>query len=129
MKVFRIIFISILTLFGLLSVLLTSTVLLNVPIMHKTEEHNVLFIAITNLICGILYIVAAYGYHREEKWSYKLLTIITLILVLAFGMLQLYIYRGGLYEEKTVRAMIFRMVLTTFFAMISFFTLKKQNHD
>ncbi|MBE2247277.1 MAG: hypothetical protein IAE67_08465 [Candidatus Competibacteraceae bacterium] len=129
MKTFRIILITLLTAFGLLSVILTSGVLLDLFQLHGEDANNVQFIVITNLICGVLYIIAAYGYNRNEPWTYKLLAFITLVLVLAFVALQIHIGRGGLYEEETIRAMIFRMVFSSIMTLSTYITLKRKKHE
>lgn len=48
-----------------------------------------------------------------------------IILIIAFIALQFYIYNGGVHEEKTIKAMIFRMLVTLSFSLVAFFYIKK----
>jgi hypothetical protein len=61
-----------------------------------------------------------------------LLGISTLILIVAFIGLKIHANSGGIYETKTIGAMIFRIAVTLVFAIIAFFTINKQlnkNHN
>jgi len=43
----------------------------------------------------------------------------------AFVSLKMYIGAGGIYEERTVKAMMFRMTVTAVMAAIAYFTINK----
>ena len=55
-----------------------------------------------------------------------------MILIAAFIGLKIHANSGGVYETKTIGAMIFRIAVTLVFAIIAFFTINKQlnkNHN
>ena len=57
---------------------------------------------------------------------------LTIILIAAFIGLKIHANSGGIYETKTIGAMIFRIAVTLVFAIIAFFTINKQlnkNHN
>ncbi|MCC7453637.1 MAG: hypothetical protein IT222_05680, partial [Crocinitomix sp.] len=60
---------TILFAFGLLTVFLTGSVLLDLFGMREKEGHYVLAIVWANLIAGIVYLLTAYGVIKEEKWT------------------------------------------------------------
>ena len=62
---------------------------------------------------------------REKEGNYVLLASV-IILLTAFIGLNIYISNGGIYEIKTVNAMIFRIGLTFVFAIASYFLISKQ---
>ena len=54
-----------------------------------------------------------------------LFLISSVILIIAFIALLIYINSGGIYETKTIGAMIFRISLTLVFAITAYFTISK----
>ena len=122
----------ILTAFGLLTLFLSTSVIFDLFGIRAKEGNYVLFVVWSNFISSILYIFAAYGFIKNKRWTATLLVISTLILIAAFIGLKIHINSGGIYETKTVGAMIFRIAVTFVFAIIAFFTINKQlnnNHN
>jgi hypothetical protein len=72
------------------------------------------------------YLFAAYGFIKNKKWTTSLLGISTLILITAFIGLKIHASSGGIYETKTIGAMIFRISVTLVFAIIAYFTITKK---
>src|SRR5690606_14650991 len=95
--------------------------------IREKEGNYVLFIVYTNLICGILYLLAAYTTWTGPKLSFKTLLVSLSLLIIAFVAFQFYIHNGGIHEEKTVKAMLFRIVFTAIMTGISWLNLKKRN--
>lgn len=91
------------------------------------EGNYVLFIVWANLISSVLYLFAAVGFLQVKKWTTLLLGISLIILIIAFVLLKMYIADGGVYEEKTVNAMIFRTGLTMVLTLIAYLTIQKDN--
>ena len=123
---------AILTAFGLLTLFLSTSVIFDLFGIRAKEGNYVLFVVWSNFISSILYLFAAYGFAKSKKWTATLLGISTLILIAAFIGLQIHINSGGIYETKTIGAMIFRIAVTLVFASIAFFTINKQlnkNHN
>jgi hypothetical protein len=106
---------------------MSSSVIFDFFGIREKEGNYVLFIVITNFICGFLYLIAAYGLAFEKIWTTPLLISVTIILLLAFAGLLWYINSGGIFEEQTVKAMIFRISLTLLFAIISWRLIAREN--
>ena len=115
-----------LLLFALLTLFLSGSVIFNLFGIRAKEGNYVPLVVWTNFISSILYIAAAYGLLKMKKWSVWLLSISVFILIAAFVGLKLHINSGGLYEAKTVNAMMFRIGLTVLIAVASYFLLKNK---
>ncbi len=127
MKALKIIQTVLLSFFGLLTVFMASSVIFDLFGIREKEGNYVLFIVYTNLICGILYLLAAYTTWTKPKLSFKSLLISLSLLIIAFVAFLLYIQNGGIHEEKTVKAMLFRIVFTAVMTGIGWQNLKKRN--
>ncbi|MBK6378755.1 MAG: hypothetical protein IPO01_03275 [Chitinophagaceae bacterium] len=115
-----------LLLFALLTLFLSSSVIFNLFGIRGKEGNYVPLVVWANFISSILYLAAAYGLFKMKKWSVWLLVISVVILVAAFIGLKLHISEGGLYEVKTLNAMIFRIGLTALLAVASYFLLQNK---
>ena len=115
-----------LLLFALLTLFLSSSVIFNLFGIRAKEGNYVPLVVWANFISSILYLAAAYGLFKMKKWSVWLLAISVVILVAAFIGLKLHISEGGLYEVKTLNAMIFRIGLTALLAVASYFLLQNK---
>ena len=115
-----------LALLGMLTVFAGGSVLFDLFDMREREGNYILYIVWANFISSILYLAAAYGLFKMKKWSVWLLVISVVILVAAFIGLKLHISEGGLYEVKTLNAMIFRIGLTALLAVASYFLLQNK---
>ena len=113
----------ILGLFGILTLVLSSSVIFDWFGIRAKEGNYVLFIVWANFIASILYLISVYGFIKREKWTFWILITALIILVVAFIGLQIHINDGGIYEVKTVKAMIFRMMVTLIFSLIAYFNL------
>ena len=112
--------------FGLLTLFLSTSVLFDLFGIRAKEGNYVLFVVWSNFISSILYLFAAYGFIKSKKWTTTLLGISTLILIGAFVGLKIHASSGGIYEEKTIGAMIFRISVTLVFAIIAYFIITKK---
>jgi hypothetical protein len=112
--------------FGLLTLFLSSSVIFDLFGIRAKEGNYVLFVVWSNFISSILYLFAAFGFVKVKKWTTTLLGISTLILIVAFIGLKIHVSAGGIYEEKTIGAMIFRISLTLVFAILAYFTITKK---
>ena len=116
----------ILTAFGLLTLFLSTSVIFDLFGIRAKEGNYVHFVVWANFICSFLYLFAAYGFIKNKKLTATLLGISTLILIVAFIGLKIHASSGGIYEEKTIDAMIFRISVTLVFAIIAYFTITKK---
>ena len=117
----------ILTLFALITLFMSGSVIFDLFGIREKEGNYVLFIVIANFICGFLYLIAAYGLFAGKKWTTRLLLVSTAILLLSFAGLLWHINTGGIYEQQTIKAMLFRISLTILFTGISWHYISKEN--
>ena len=103
---------GVLILFGLATIFAGGSVILDLFGMREKEGNFVFFVVWANVITGFLYLVAAYGFFKREAWTSAVLSAATWILIAAFAGLLIPIQNGGIYENKTIVAMIFRTSLT-----------------
>lgn len=129
MKALKIFQTFLLSLIGVISVFMTLSVLFDQFDIRQKEGNYVLFIVIANLLCGFIYLYAAfYNWKKQEKALYSLL-LASIILILSFVFLQIHINSGGLYEQKTVKAMMFRIVFTIVMTGIGFYIQKNSKQS
>lgn len=119
------ILIIVLIIFGAVTLFMSSSVIFDWFGIREKEGNYVPGIVWANLVCAILYLVAAYGIFKNQTWARFPLTISLLILIIAYIGLFIHINNGGLYETKTVGAMAFRIGLTAIFLFITSKILKK----
>ncbi|MCF8453376.1 MAG: hypothetical protein K9G42_09240 [Pedobacter sp.] len=112
--------------FGLLTLFLSTSVIFDLFGIRAKEGNYVLFVVWSNFISSILYLFAAYGFIKSKNWTATLLGISIFILIAAFIGLEIHIDSGGIYETKTISALIFRIVVTFVFAIIAYFTIPKK---
>ncbi len=115
---------TILALFALLTLFLSSSVIFDWFGIRAKEGNYVLFIIWANFICSVLYLIAVYGFVKRTKWTFWVLITALTILIFAFIALMFYVENDGIYEPKTIKAMIFRMLVTLSFSLVAFFNLK-----
>lgn len=121
-----------LTLFALLTLFMSGSVIFDLFGIRAKEGNYVLFIVLTNFVAGFLYLFGAYGLFTGKVWTTRLLTITTGVLIASFLGLMFHINSGGLYEEQTFKAMIFRISLTAVFTVLAWRTISKKQitfHD
>ena len=111
--------------FGLLTLFLSTSVILDLFGVREKEGNYVLFVVWANFISSLIYLFAAYGFFRFKTWTSKILALTVLILIFAIAGLYFHINSGGIYETKTVGALTFRISLSAVFTLIAFFSTKK----
>jgi hypothetical protein len=124
-KAARYITILFLIAFGLLSLFLTSSVIFDLFGIRAKEGNYVLFIVWANFISALLYLSAAYGLIKQQRWPAFALGASFLILIIAFIGLKSHISEGLAYEVKTVSAMIFRISITLVLTILAYFTIDR----
>lgn len=115
--------------FGGLTVFMGSSVIFDWFGIRKIEGNYVNFVVIANLICGLIYLFAAYNLIKNKKISGYALLIAFLILIVTFSLFINYISNGGIYEQRTLKAMSFRTAITLIAAFLSFRIYKKNNNQ
>ena len=128
-KILRYLSVTLLIGFGLVTLFLSTSIILDLFGIRAKEGNYVLFIVWANFICSLLYLLAAYGFLKMKGWTNFILAIATLILLIAFIALKVHISNGGIYETKTVGAMLFRTGFTLILTLSAYFTIKKDTSD
>jgi hypothetical protein len=108
--------------FGLLTLYLSSSVIFDLFDVRTKEGHYILFVVWANFVSSLLYLLAAWGFSKNKQWTALPLGISAIILSAAFLGLLFYINAGGIYEVKTIGAMIFRITLTLVFTVLAYFS-------
>ncbi|MAB37816.1 MAG: hypothetical protein CL528_10915 [Aequorivita sp.] len=125
-KVFRYVIAVLLIVFALLTLFLSSSVIFDWFGIRAKEGNYVPLVVWANFMVSLLYLLASYGYLFLKKWSLSVMLIAAIILVLAYIGLFIYINNDGLYESRTIGAMLFRILVTLFFAGMIYYGLKKK---
>lgn len=105
--------------FGLITIFAGGSVILDLFGMREKEGNFILFVVWANFICGFLYLVASFGFFKRKVWTSAVLSLATWILIAAFAGLLIHIQNGGIHENKTIVAMIFRTTLTILLLLIA----------
>lgn len=116
---------TLLAVFGLMTLFMSGSVIFDLFDIREKEGNYVLFIVWANFISSIIYLFSAYGIIKKQNWALLFLGISLSILVAAFIGLIIHIYLGGIYETKTIGAMVFRIIMTLAFTVYVYFTNKK----
>lgn len=118
---------AVLLFFGAITLFLSSSVIFDLFGIRAKEGNYVLFVVWANFISSIIYLFAGYGLLKTKKWTAPILFASVFILAVAFVGLLIHINNGGIYETKTIGAMIFRTTLTLVFALIAFKFISPKN--
>lgn len=113
--------------FGLLTLFLSSSVIFDLFGIRAREGNYVLFIVWANFIASFIYLFSAYGFVKSKVWTTSILSIASVILLVAFLGLMIWVYKGGIHETKTIAAMIFRITVTMGFTALAYYTINKKN--
>lgn len=109
---------GILIAFALVTLFMSGAVLFDLFGVRASQGNYVPFIVKTNLTAGFLYLIAAYGFVNSKKWAPWAMLSIALLLFYALALFYLHMHSGGLYENRTLVALIFRIVFTLVFAAL-----------
>ncbi|MEY8020885.1 hypothetical protein AB8P51_08645 [Muriicola sp. SD30] len=118
--------VGVLMAFALLTLFLSSSVIFDWFGIRAKEGNYVPFVVWANFFCSWLYLLAAYGFIKLRKWTHKILVAAALILIIALIGLFFHINNGGLYETKTIGALIFRISLTLVFALLAYLRIVRK---
>jgi len=116
-----------LTLAGIGTIFLTLSLLLNLFGIREWQGVFVHFVVYANLLCGIIYLLAAYGLRNQIQKSIDSLLLALVLLFIVFIGLQIFISHGGLYETKTVNGLIFRIAFTAIMYGTAVYISKKES--
>ncbi len=111
--------------FGLFTLYLTLSIFFDLFGVREKEGNYVLFVVWANFFSSLAYLASVYGFIKYRKWTTRLLLFTVVLLIITFAGLQLHIHSGGIYEPRTVGALIKRTGITLFFALLSYINHKK----
>lgn len=120
------ILLTVLFLFGVLTLVLSGSIIFDLFGVRAMEGNYVDFVVWANLVASILYIVTFIDFVRNKKWNWHYLAYSFVILVGATIAFWIYIENGGIHEAKTIKAVVFRTVFTGILLSISFIKYKKR---
>jgi len=109
-----------LTAFGLFTLYLSTSVILDFFRVREQEGNYVMFIVWANLISSILYLMTGFGLIKHKLWALKAINSALILLLAAFAGFIVHIEMGGNYEQRTIYAMIFRTTLTFLFVQFTY---------
>lgn len=107
-------------LFGLLTIKSGGSVLFIDGADRQAAGNYVPFVLWFNFLAGFVYIVAGIGLWMQKQWAVKLSVFIVVATVIIYAALGLYISNGGLYEMRTVVAMLFRSIIWVIIAAFAY---------
>lgn len=112
--------------FGLISIFMTISIIMNLFGMREKEGNYILFVVWANFACGILYVVSGLCFIYNKKITTFFLAVASIILIITFAELFYHINQGIAYEVKTIGALIFRTLITISFLMYSLKVFKSK---
>ncbi len=118
---------TVITAFGLLTLFLSTTVILDLVGMREKQGNYVLFVIWVNFFCGLAYVASGYGFLKAKKWTAYLLAISIVVLIATYISFTIYANSGGIHKEDTFSALKFRLGITTLFTLIATFTINKKS--
>ena len=111
--------------FGLLTLFLSTSLLLDLFGVREKEGNYVLVVVWANFFSALLYLSSAFGFIKNAKWTSYLLAINLIIMILAYFGFVSHVNGGGLYEAKTFGALAFRISASVVFLLTAYFTITR----
>ena len=104
-----------LTVFALLTLYLSGSIIFDLFGMRAKQGAYVNYVIWANFIASWLYLIAVYGFFTQNQLACKALMLALIVLILGAVGLYIHIHSGGVYMEKTPKALGFRFVVSLFF--------------
>ena len=115
--------------FGVLTIRSGGMVLFSDGLARENAGHYVPFVLWFNFSAGFFYLLSAVLMFINPIRGFWLAVIITLSTLLIFALFGLHIIQSGLYETRTVYAMILRVVIWALITLYLYKRLKGQLHS
>jgi hypothetical protein len=106
--------------FGLLTLRSGGMVLFVDGPAREQAGNYVPFVLWFNFLAGFIYVIAGAGLWMRRRWAVWLAVLLAAATLLVFAAFGLHIWRGGLYETRTVAAMTLRSVLWLLIAVTAY---------
>jgi len=114
--------------FGLLTLKSGGEVLFIDGAGREAAGNYVPFVLWFNFLMGFLYIVAGVGLWLQKRWAMWLAMFIALATLVIFAAFGVHVAQGGLYEQRTLKAMVLRSSVWTFIALVTYFRIIVRNY-
>ncbi|QAA83142.1 hypothetical protein EI546_01725 [Aequorivita sp. H23M31] len=116
---------------ALITIFMSSSVLFDWFGIRAKQGNYVSFIVKTNLTAGFIYLIAAYGFIKSRIWAFWAMLSVALLLIYTFALFFIHIQSGGTYENRTIGAMIFRILITLSLSGFIYYDINKrpQNYN
>ncbi len=115
-------------LFGLLTLKSGGAVLFIDGADRIAAGNYVPFVLWANFLLGFLYIIAGVGLWFQKRWASWLAIVIAITTLIVFAAFGWHINNGGLFEQRTLKAMILRSAVWSIIAVMSYIRLIKQKY-
>jgi hypothetical protein len=109
--------------FGLLTLKSGGEVLFIDGAGRAAAGNYVPYVLWSNFLLGFLYIVAGIGLWMQKRWAAWLAVFIALTTLAVFAAFGWHINSGGLYEARTMKAMVLRSGLWVIFSVVAYWRL------
>jgi hypothetical protein len=116
---------TVLGLFGILSLFISTSVIFDLFGMRQREGNTVFFIIYVNFLSSFAYLFCSYGFFTKNKLTTKVLFITLAILLASYVGLICYIQVGNVIELVLIKVMLIRVSLTIIFAGISWYYITR----
>lgn len=108
--------------FGLLTIKSGGAVLFVDGAGRQAAGNYVPFVLGFNFVMGFVYVIAGIGLWLQKSWAVWLSMFIALATLVIFAAFGIHILQGGLFEQRTIGAMVLRSIL---WSVISVSTYRK----
>ena len=105
--------------FGLLTIKAGGTTLFGSDAARDAAGNYVPFVLWFNFLAGFAYVIAGAGLWMQDRWAVWLAIGIAAATVFTFTLFGVYVYSGGVFEQRTVMAMSLRTLVWTVIAIIA----------
>lgn len=105
--------------FGLLTIVSGGNALFGGPAARAAVGNAVPFVLWFNFAAGFAYVAAGGGLLFRRRWALWLSVAILVATVLVFIAFGVHVQRGGLYEMRTVGAMMLRVLVWSIIAIVA----------
>ena len=118
---------ALLFIFGVISLFVSSAVLFDFFGIREKKGDYVHFVVLANFFCSILYLISSCGFFKRKRWSFTVLESAAILLLITFFAMTIHVYLGNKYEEETIYALIFRILVTLIFLFVASKYLPKKS--
>jgi hypothetical protein len=106
--------------FGLLTLRSGGMVLFVDGPAREQAGNYVPFVLWFNFLAGFVYVIAGAGLWMRRRWAVWLAVLLAVATLLVFAAFGLHVWRGGLFEARTVAAMTLRSVVWLLIAVTAY---------